>query len=50
MQVAMELTEHDALGAHIRDELGINEISQAKPLQAALASGASFTGGQYFLY
>lgn len=45
MQVAMELTEHDALGAHIRDELGINEISQAKPLQAALASGASFTGG-----
>ncbi|MBR9920702.1 MAG: VIT family protein [Bacteroidetes bacterium] len=43
--VARELSEHDALGAHIRDELGINEISQAKPLQAALASGAAFTIG-----
>lgn len=43
--VAKELSEHDALGAHIRDELGINEISQAKPVQAALASGASFTVG-----
>ena len=43
--VAKELTEHDALGAHIRDELGINEISQANPIQAALASGASFTIG-----
>jgi VIT1/CCC1 family predicted Fe2+/Mn2+ transporter len=45
LQVALELTEHDVLAAHIRDELGINEISQAKPLQAALASGASFTVG-----
>ena len=45
MMVALELTEHDALGAHVRDELGINEISQAKPLQAAFASGAAFTGG-----
>ncbi len=45
MQVARELTEHDALAAHVRDELGLNEISQAKPLQAALASGASFTCG-----
>jgi len=45
MTVAKELTEHDALGAHIRDELGINEISQAKPMQAALASGAAFTVG-----
>lgn len=44
-QVAIELTEADALGTHIRDELGINEISQAKPIQAALASGASFTIG-----
>jgi VIT1/CCC1 family predicted Fe2+/Mn2+ transporter len=44
-QVAIELTEADALGSHIRDELGINEISQAKPIQAALASGASFTIG-----
>ncbi|AUC84624.1 hypothetical protein CW731_04615 [Polaribacter sp. ALD11] len=43
--VAKELTEHDVLAAHIRDELGINEISQAKPIQAALASGASFTVG-----
>ena len=38
MQVAIELTEHDALGAHARDELGINEITQAKPLVAAMAS------------
>ncbi len=43
--VAKELTEKDALGAHIRDELGINEISQAKPIQAAIASGAAFTVG-----
>jgi len=45
LTVAKELTEHDALGAHIRDELGINEISQAKPIQAAFASGAAFTIG-----
>jgi VIT1/CCC1 family predicted Fe2+/Mn2+ transporter len=45
LAVAKELTEHDALGAHMKDELGLNEISQAKPLQAALASGASFTVG-----
>jgi len=44
-QVAKELTESDALGTHIRDELGINEISQANPIQAAMASGASFTVG-----
>ncbi|MDF0706658.1 VIT1/CCC1 transporter family protein [Flagellimonas okinawensis] len=43
--VAKELTEKDALAAHVRDELGINDISQAKPIQAALASGASFTIG-----
>jgi VIT1/CCC1 family predicted Fe2+/Mn2+ transporter len=43
--VAQELTEKDALAAHIRDELGINEINQAKPTQAALASGAAFTIG-----
>ncbi len=47
-QVAIELTEYDALGAHVRDELGINEISQANPLQAALASGASFLLGGLF--
>ncbi|SEA53968.1 Predicted Fe2+/Mn2+ transporter, VIT1/CCC1 family [Flavobacterium gillisiae] len=45
MQVAIELTKIDALAAHIRDELGINEISQANPIQAALASGASFSIG-----
>ncbi|NJB69925.1 VIT1/CCC1 family predicted Fe2+/Mn2+ transporter [Saonia flava] len=45
MVVAKELTETDALGAHIRDELGINEISQAKPIQAAFASGSAFTIG-----
>jgi len=45
LQVAKELTAADALGTHIRDELGINEISQAKPIQAALASGSAFTVG-----
>jgi len=45
LQVAKELTAADALGTHIRDELGINEISQAKPIQAAFASGAAFTAG-----
>ena len=45
LTVAQELTEHNALEAHVRDELGINEISQANPLQAALASGAAFTAG-----
>ena len=45
MQVALKLTEHNVLEAHARDELGINEITQPKPLQAALASGASFIIG-----
>ena len=45
MQVAIELTEKDAIGTHIRDELGINDISQANPIQAAIALGASFTVG-----
>ncbi|MDY0255399.1 MAG: VIT family protein [Tenuifilaceae bacterium] len=45
LTVAKEMTEKDALAAHVRDELGINEISQAKPIQAALASGAAFTIG-----
>jgi len=44
-QVARELTEYDVLGAHARDELGINEITQANPFQAALASGAAFIFG-----
>ena len=45
MQVAIEFTENDALSAHIRDELGINEISQANPIQAAFSSGSAFTVG-----
>jgi VIT1/CCC1 family predicted Fe2+/Mn2+ transporter len=45
MIVAKELTAKDALGAHVRDELGINDMSQAKPLQAAWASGSAFTAG-----
>jgi VIT1/CCC1 family predicted Fe2+/Mn2+ transporter len=36
---------HDALGAHARDELGISEALSARPIQAALASAASFTAG-----
>jgi len=43
--VAQELTAFDALGAHVRDELGINEVNQANPLQAAFASGAAFVFG-----
>ncbi|AFL82138.1 putative membrane protein [Aequorivita sublithincola DSM 14238] len=45
LTVAKELTEKDALAAHVRDELGINEMSKANPIQAALASGAAFTVG-----
>jgi len=45
LQVAQELTAKDALAAHVRDELGITELSQANPIQAAFASGASFTAG-----
>jgi len=45
LTVAKELTEYDALGTHIRDELGLNEISQAQPIQAAFASGGAFTVG-----
>lgn len=44
-QVAKELTDKDVLAAHMREELGITELSQANPIQAALASGASFTVG-----
>lgn len=42
-QVARELTAHDALDAHMRDELGLSEIHAANPLQAAFASGVTFT-------
>ncbi|MBB6236242.1 VIT1/CCC1 family predicted Fe2+/Mn2+ transporter [Pedobacter sp. AK013] len=45
LQVAIKLTEMDALSTHARDELGINEYTQPKPLQAAFASGASFISG-----
>lgn len=45
MEVARQLTEYDALEAHTRDELGITEVMQARPLQAALASGAAFIAG-----
>ena len=44
-QVADQLTAHDALGAHARDELGISEAFSAQPVQAALASAASFAVG-----
>ncbi|KIA97377.1 membrane protein [Flavobacterium sp. JRM] len=44
-QVAIELTAHDALETHARDELGINEITQANPLIAAFASAVSFIIG-----
>jgi len=45
MQVAEQLTAHDALGAHARDELGLSEITAARPLQAALASAVAFAVG-----
>lgn len=45
MQVATELTHHDALAAHVRDELGISEVTKANPVQAAIASGTSFISG-----
>ena len=44
-QVAEQLMEHDALGAHARDELGISETFRARPIQAALASAGSFALG-----
>jgi hypothetical protein len=44
-QVAFQLMEKDALTAHARDELGISEISTARPIQAALTSAATFAAG-----
>jgi VIT1/CCC1 family predicted Fe2+/Mn2+ transporter len=41
--VARELTAKDALAAHVRDELGLSDIHTANPMQAALASGMTFT-------
>jgi VIT1/CCC1 family predicted Fe2+/Mn2+ transporter len=42
-RVARELTEHDALDAHLRDELGLSDAMSARPLQAAFASGMTFS-------
>ena len=44
-QVALQLMAKDALGAHARDELGITSVASARPVQAAMASAASFTTG-----
>jgi VIT1/CCC1 family predicted Fe2+/Mn2+ transporter len=44
-QVAVQLMTKDALGAHARDELGISEITSARPVQAALTSAATFAAG-----
>jgi VIT1/CCC1 family predicted Fe2+/Mn2+ transporter len=45
LQVADQLMAKDALGAHARDELGISEVATARPIQAALASAATFSAG-----
>ncbi|MBY0565347.1 MAG: VIT family protein [Hyphomonadaceae bacterium] len=45
LQVAQQLTAKDALKAHARDELGITEVSTARPVQAALTSAAAFASG-----
>jgi len=45
LEVARQLMDHNALEAHAKDELGINEFSKPQPLIAALASGASFISG-----
>ncbi|HET9651695.1 MAG TPA: VIT1/CCC1 transporter family protein, partial [Usitatibacter sp.] len=47
-EVARQLTEHDALAAHARDELGMSKSSKARPLQAAMASALSFAAGGAF--
>jgi VIT1/CCC1 family predicted Fe2+/Mn2+ transporter len=44
-EVALKMTEHDALGAHVRDELGILEETKARPVQAAFSSAISFAVG-----
>ncbi len=44
-QVAEQLTNHDDLGTHLRDELGIHDVHRARPVQAGLASAAAFTAG-----
>ena len=44
-EVAAQLTRHDALGAHARDELGMTSLAAARPVQAAMASAGAFTSG-----
>jgi VIT1/CCC1 family predicted Fe2+/Mn2+ transporter len=44
-QVALRLSEHDALGSHLRDELGMSEVTTAAPVQAAMVSAATFAVG-----
>jgi len=44
-EVATQLMTHDALGAHLRDELGLTETTAARPLQAAMASAGTFAAG-----
>ncbi|MBD2859184.1 VIT family protein [Spongiibacter sp. KMU-158] len=48
LEVAKQLTEHDALEAHARDELGLSEANAARPLQAAFASALAFACGAIF--
>lgn len=48
LEVAKQMTAKDALGAHVREELGISEMTAARPLQAAIASAASFSAGASF--
>ena len=45
LQVAQQLTAHDVLGAHARDELGISELTTARPTQAAFTSATTFAVG-----
>lgn len=47
-QVARQLTAHNALHAHARDEIGISDINPAQPVQAALASASAFIAGALF--
>ncbi|MBA3988779.1 MAG: hypothetical protein C0463_06580 [Idiomarina sp.] len=44
-KVAVQMMQHDALGAHARDELGMSDVSAARPVQAALASAGTFAVG-----
>ncbi len=47
-EVAIQLTQHDALDAHARDELGISSFNRAEPIQAAVVSTFSFAAGGFF--